>query len=273
MTMKNLSLFLVKAVALVVQLTTISAHLYCESLQGKARQSLPNQLTNDVPEMAPEQLQNEWPCYYDRYLAIDEVAINELWIESVLTYLDESVAVGKVDCSDDVTNICQLVQTNHVVLIKKDHKEESLPLKSHPLNENDFMRAVLELQADGLHVSCETTDQVEIIAKNSGALVTLVTDTEHQEYLKYLGGLPVIGKELQRPLVTVYSSDVIPSKKRPTNPHILLHIWFVVNIGDELQWLPMKRNSDDIIIVILKFVAPLKYPVVVSIHQKFVTFD
>jgi len=34
------------------------------------------------------------------------------------------------------------------------------------------------LQADGLHVSCDTSNQVELIAKESGALVTLATDIE-----------------------------------------------------------------------------------------------
>jgi len=69
-------------------------------------------LGNEIDEMTSAQLQNKWPCNYDRYLAINEVTINgkqreekhflciplcpEVWIESVLAYLDDSVAVGKV---------------------------------------------------------------------------------------------------------------------------------------------------------------------------------
>lgn len=105
------------------------------------------------------------------------------------------------------------------------------------------------------------------------------------EYLKYLGGLPAIGKRIQRPLITAFTSDAIPNKKRPKYVLLVmlikycvfllsskrrllpLHVWFVVTIGDQPQWLPMGRNKnmDDVIEDILNFIGPLRYPVLVSI--------
>ena len=107
------------------------------------------------------------------------------------------------------------------------------------------------------------------------------------EYLKYLGGLPPIGKRLQRPLITVFTTDAIPSKKRPKytvnfflvllfyyfflRRLVSLHIWFVVTIGNQPQWLPMGRdkNNDDVITSILNFISPLRYPILVSVMSNF----
>ena len=49
--------------------------------------------------------------------------------------------------------------------------------------------------------------------------------------------------------------------RRPTP----LDVWYVVSIVDKGQWMPMGRNkNDDIITDILKFVKPLRYPIIVS---------
>lgn len=105
------------------------------------------------------------------------------------------------------------------------------------------------------------------------------------EYLMYLKRLPDIKQRLQNSLlITLYSANAIPSKKRPRcalnkiNMSIRLFytsrrpapldIWYVVSIGDKPQWLPMGRNkSNDVITDVMNFVKPLQYPIIVSTNR------
>ena len=97
----------------------------------------------------------------------------------------------------------------------------------------------------------------------------------------YLKQLPDLKERLKdSSLITLYSADAIPHKKRPRyaqNINYMYHsciplrrpapldVWYVVSIVDKPQWLPMGRNkSNNVITDIMNFVKPLQYPIIVS---------
>lgn len=228
----------------------------------------------EIPHVTPNQLLM-WPDEaYEYYLIVSKSApdVEDSWIENSLSYLSgRSVGLAKVDCSNDATEACQLVEKHHVVLFKRSEINDLRVLKSHPQNEKDFIRSLLELLVEGLHQteSFETSNDVETVAGSNGALVTLVNDTGSQEYLMYLKQLPDMKEKLESlSLITLHSADAIPPKKKPRRP-APLDVWFVVSIADKVQWLPMGRNkSNDVITDIMNFIKPLQYPILHEYHPQ-----